>query len=78
MIWGQFKCITFIVHFISITITSAPSQIIMHQIPKIGEPFSKAQCHYLLSVCLLIERTQQRVEKNTNKSVDSRCGGQSF
>ena len=30
MVWGWFKCITFIVHFISIIITSASPQIIRH------------------------------------------------
>ena len=40
MVWGWFKHITFIVHFISITITSSLPQIIRHQIPEVGEP-----CH---------------------------------
>ena len=30
MVWGWFKCITFIVHFISIVIISAPPQLIRH------------------------------------------------
>ena len=38
LISGRFKHITFIVHFISIIITSAPPQIIRHQIPEVGEP----------------------------------------
>ena len=38
MVWGWFKCIIFIVHFISVIITSAPPQIIRHQIPEVGDP----------------------------------------
>ena len=30
MVWGWFKCITFIVHFNSILVTSAPAQITRH------------------------------------------------
>ena len=41
MVSGWFKCITFIVHFISIIITSAPHQIIRHEIPEVGDPCSK-------------------------------------
>ena len=33
-----FKCIKFIVHFISIIIASAPTQIIRHKIPEVGDP----------------------------------------
>ena len=35
---GRFKHMTFIVHFISITITSAPPQIIRYYIPEVGYP----------------------------------------
>ena len=35
MVSGKFKCITFIVHFISIIIASVPSQIIGHQISEV-------------------------------------------
>ena len=38
MVWGWFKCVTFIVHFISVIITSAPPQIIRHWIPEVGDP----------------------------------------
>ena len=36
MVWGWFKHITFIVHFVSI-VTSALPQIIRYQIPKLGD-----------------------------------------
>ena len=36
----KIKCVTFIVHFISIIVTSAPRQIIRHQILEAGELFS--------------------------------------
>ena len=32
------ECVTFIVHFISIIITSTPPQIIRHEIPEVGDP----------------------------------------
>jgi len=38
---GWFKSITFIMHFMSITITSAAPQIIRHWIPEVGDPRSK-------------------------------------
>ena len=38
---GWFKHIACIVHFISIIITSAPPQVIRHQIPEVGVPCSK-------------------------------------
>ena len=39
---GRFKCITFIVQFISIFInTSAPPEIIRHEILKVGDPCCK-------------------------------------
>ena len=38
MVLGWFKCITFIVHFISIIITSASPQNIRHYIPEFGDP----------------------------------------
>ena len=38
LVWGGFKHTTFIVHFISIIITSAPPQIILCYIPEIGDP----------------------------------------
>ena len=39
---GRFKCITFIVQFISIFINiSAPPEIIRHEIPKVGDPCCK-------------------------------------
>ena len=36
---GRFKHMTFIVHFISITVTSAPPQIIRYYIPEVGYPW---------------------------------------
>ena len=39
IVWGCFKCITFIVCFISIIITSGPFQIIRHWIPEFGDPW---------------------------------------
>ena len=39
MVWGWFKSITFIVHFIPIVITTAPPQSIRHSIPEFGEPW---------------------------------------
>ena len=41
VVWGRFKHITFIVHFISIIITSVPPQIIRPQILDVGDPWSK-------------------------------------
>lgn len=41
MVSGGLKHITFIAHFISIIITSAPSQIIRHQNPEDGDPCSR-------------------------------------
>ena len=39
---GRFKCITVLVQFISIFInTSAPPEIIRHEIPKVGDPCCK-------------------------------------
>ena len=38
MVSGWFKCITFLVLFISIIITSAPPRIIRHYIPEVGDP----------------------------------------
>ena len=35
-VWGWFKCITFIVYFLSIIITSAPPQIIRHYTGEAG------------------------------------------
>ena len=37
---GRFRCITFIVHFISFIITDDASQIIRHQIPQVRDPCS--------------------------------------
>ena len=48
VVLGWFKCITFIVHFVSLTITSAPPQIIRHWVPEVGDPCFKvsvALCH---------------------------------
>ena len=36
---GWFECITFILHFISIIITSALPQVIRLEIPKVGDPW---------------------------------------
>ena len=38
MVSGWFKCVTFIVNFISVVITSAPPQIIKPSIPEVGGP----------------------------------------
>ena len=38
VVLGWFNCIILIVHFIFIIITSAPPQIIRHQIPELGAP----------------------------------------
>ena len=38
---GWFKCITFIVHFISIIVISVPLQIIRHLIPEAEDPCFK-------------------------------------
>ena len=38
MVWGWFKSIPFLVHFISMIIPSAPAQTIRHQIPEAGTP----------------------------------------
>ena len=38
---GRFKCITLTVYFISVIITSAPAQIIRHQIPEVGDPYCR-------------------------------------
>ena len=43
MVSGWVKHTTFIVHFISIIIPSAPPQIIRHEIPKVGDPRSSSQ-----------------------------------
>ena len=40
MVWGWFKCVTFIMPFISFIITSAPPQIIRHYILEAGNPCS--------------------------------------
>ena len=49
MVSGKFKCITFIVHFISIIIASVPSQIIGHQISEVRAswPIAVALLHLL-------------------------------
>ena len=36
MVWGWFKCITFIAHFVAIIVTSAPPQIIRHRSQRLG------------------------------------------
>ena len=41
---GMIRVIKLIVHFISVTITAAPSQIIRHQIAEVGDPCYKC-CH---------------------------------
>ena len=41
MVLERFKCITFIVHFISIIIISVPPQITRHWIPEAGDPCFK-------------------------------------
>ena len=41
MVLREFEHILFIVHFIFILITSAPPQIIRHQIPEVGDPCYK-------------------------------------
>ena len=43
MVLGWFKCIIFIVHFISIIITSAPPQIVRRQIPEVGGACRRGQ-----------------------------------
>ena len=43
----------FTVHFISILITSAPPQIIWHEIPEIGEPWTRL-AYRTLETSLLI------------------------
>ena len=55
MVWGWFKCITFIVHFISILIASAPLQIIRPSIPEVGDPCSRGLlcgCPVWVSGCI--------------------------
>ena len=44
MVWGWFKHIMFIVHFISIPITSAPPQITRYQILEIGDSCARKRC----------------------------------
>ena len=44
MVWGRFKHIMFIVHFISIPITSAPPQITRYQILEIGDSCARKSC----------------------------------
>ena len=41
MVSGWFKCVTFIVHFISIIVRSAPPQIIRQFILEVGDPWFK-------------------------------------
>ena len=50
-----FKHISFIVHFIPILITSAPPQIIRHQISEAGDPWSRTSAHGLcVCVCVCV------------------------
>ena len=41
VVWGRFKHMTCIAHFISIIITSDPPQIIRHRILEVGDPRSR-------------------------------------
>ena len=53
MVWGWFKCITFIVHYISIIIISGPPQIIKHWIPEVGDPHSTPFMASISAQCML-------------------------
>ena len=61
---GWFECIAFIVHFTSIIIiTSAPPQIIRHQILQVGDPALKGPPHLLaLSWALLLPLSHKPIQ----------------
>ena len=74
---GWFKCITFIVHFISVIITSAPPQTIRHQIPEAGDPchiwYYNGVCKYIyiyiyvfIHLSKMVEYTSSRLNHNVN------------
>ena len=47
MVWGCFKSITFITHFISIIIPSTPPEVIRYYIPEIGDSCSRLSLDFL-------------------------------
>ena len=63
VVWGSFKCMTLIVHFISSIITSAPPQITRHWISEAGDP--PALWHPGLPVRGGNEELQRKVPKSS-------------
>ena len=74
MVSGWFKWITFIVHFISIIIKSAPPQIIRHQIPEVRDACYRISVEYQGCPHLPVLKTEAQwfVESSTGTQMDTK------